>query len=341
MLNIRQVESDPRKEYWLTEDNGPWCILAASFAGERAQDDAHALVLELRKKNGLDAYMHKQRYDYSKPVVGLGVDKYGAPKRMRHVQGAAYDEIAVLVGNYGSVDDPAVERTLEKLKYAQPESLKSGPRHESSQRFAQVRAFQQRFMRDEEQKKKGPMRSAFVTRNPLLPKEFFTPGGIDKFVLDMNKHVPHSLLDCPGKYSVRIATFRGVVELDQRKIRDIERGGEMNSKLDVAADRAHRVCEALRAKGVEAYEFHDRYESVVTVGSFETVGTPRQDGRIEINPAVHQVMNTYSPSQQALPVRGAAPGLMPRIIEGVALDVQPMPVEVPRRSIAADYARQQ
>jgi hypothetical protein len=172
-----------------------------------------------------------------------------------------------------------------------------------------------------------------------LPKEFFAPGGIDKFVLDMNKHVPHSLLDCPGKYSVRIATFRGVVELDQRKIRDIEHGAQMNSRLDVAAERAHKLTETLRGKGVEAYEFHDRYESVVTVGSFDSVGTPRTDGRIEINPAIHHVMNTYSPAQQALPVAGAAPGLMPKVIAGIALDVQPMPVEVPQRSIAADYAR--
>jgi hypothetical protein len=339
MLNIRQIDADPRKEYWLTEDNGPWCILAASFAGEKAPADAHALVLELRKRFGLEAYMHKQRYDFSEPVTGLGVDEFGAPKRMRHLHGGAYDEIAVLVGDYNGVEDPAVEKTLEKLKYAHPESLQSGPRRETTQRFAEMRAFQRRFMRDTEQRKKGPMRSAFVTRNPLLPKEFFSPGGIDKFVLDMNQHVPHSLLDCPGKYSVRIATFRGVVELDQRKIRDIEQGGAMNSRLDVAAERAHKLTETLRAKGVEAYEFHDRYESVVTVGNFNTVGTPRTDGRIEINPAVHHVMNTYGPAQQALPVAGAAPGLMPKIIAGIALDVQPMPVEVPQRSIAADYAR--
>ena len=28
-LNIRHVEADENKPYWLTEENGPWCILAS------------------------------------------------------------------------------------------------------------------------------------------------------------------------------------------------------------------------------------------------------------------------------------------------------------------------
>ena len=30
--------------------------------------------------------------------------------------------------------------------------------------------------------------------------------------------------------------------------------------------------------------------STVAVGSFNSVGTPRSDGKIEINPAIHQLM---------------------------------------------------
>ena len=44
-----------------------------------------------------------------------------------------------------------------------------------------------------------PMGQAFFTRNPLLPREYFVPKGVDPFVAKMNEGVEHSLLDCPGQ----------------------------------------------------------------------------------------------------------------------------------------------
>ena len=185
------------------------------------------------------------------------------------------------------------------------------------------------------------MRNAFITTNPLLPKEYFAPKGIDKLVLDMNTDVKHSLLNCPGKYTVRIASFSGYVVLDQKKISSIERGEEVGSRLAKAAEQANKLCEYLRKRGVEAYEFHDRYESYVTIGSFASVGSPRADGKIEINPQIHAIMNEYRgrESSKAAQIAGGqtAAGLQPRRINGVTLDVQPMPVEVPKRSISSDY----
>ena len=49
LVPFRSVEADPNKQYWLTEDQGPWMIMATSFAGPGAEEQAHALVLELRK----------------------------------------------------------------------------------------------------------------------------------------------------------------------------------------------------------------------------------------------------------------------------------------------------
>ncbi len=99
-------------------------------------------------------------------------------------------------------------------------------------------------------------------------------------MIEMNKNVPHSLLDCPGKYSVQVATFKGQVIIKQNEIEAIESGKkQLSSDLADAAMKAHQLTEALRMKGYEAYEFHDRYASIVTVGSFDSVGTPRADGR--------------------------------------------------------------
>ena len=73
--------------------------------------------------------------------------------------------------------------------------------------------------------------------------------------------------------------------IKQDEIKAIQDGGkEMKSELAEAAKKADKLTKALRKKGYEAYQFHDRYASIVTVGSFNSVGTPRADGRTEINP---------------------------------------------------------
>ena len=61
------------------------------------------------------------------------------------------------------------------------------------------------------------MERHFLTTNPLLPRDYFVPKGLDKFVVDMNKGVKHSLLDCKGQYSVKVATFTGQNVLLTRK----------------------------------------------------------------------------------------------------------------------------
>ena len=347
MVLFKRIEADPNSSYPLTEDCGPWTIMAITFRGDEAEQHAHDLVYELRKVHKLPAYTYTKTYDYSGKVTGRGLRPDGkGPRTMKYLRDTEIQEVAVLVGNYETVDDNRAQKVLQQLKYMRPESLAVEKGKGTSQTFGALRRLQQKFMQDEDDKKKGPMRHAFVTTNPLLPKEYFAPKGIDKLVLSMNKDVEHSLLDCPGKYSVRIATFNGYVVLDQKEIERLESGtSEPKSQLAKAAMRAHKLTEALRAKGVEAYEFHDRFESIVTVGSFDRVGTPRADGKVEINPKIHAIMEKYrgKESASAAQIRGAngiagsAAGLQSQVIAGVPLDIQPLPVEVPKRSIASDY----
>ena len=44
------------------------------------------------------------------------------------------------------------------------------------------------------------MGHAFITTNPMLPKDYFAPKGVDGFVLRLNEGLEFSLLNCPGKY---------------------------------------------------------------------------------------------------------------------------------------------
>ncbi|MDA1050333.1 MAG: hypothetical protein O3C40_07610 [Planctomycetota bacterium] len=333
------VEADASKSYELTEENGPWLILAASFAGAGAAEQAHELVMELRSQFNLPAYINRKEFDYTETVEGKTIDRYtGDWAQMKYRNGSKFDAYAVLVGDYQSDRDPQLQKTLDKLKHARPECLDLQKREWSTQRFAGFRELQRRMNGDAEKRKKGPMGNAFVTRNPNLPEEYFAPGGLDDFVYELNRRVEHSLLENPGRYTVKVATFGGKETMNIAEIEDIERTGKVTNKLEIAADKAHRLTVALRAVGVEAYEFHDRTESMVTVGSFDSVGEPRADGKIEIHPAVHKIMQMYGADRREM-AGGGSFGLQPRTFAGISFDVQAVPVIVPRRSIAAAYAR--
>jgi hypothetical protein len=308
--------------------------LAASFSGENAEQQAHELVLELRSQFKLPAYVHRQTYDFTQPVEGNGFDQQGFRKQMRYNTASRYDTLAVLVGDFQSVEDPNLDKALEKLKYAQPECLDLKKRPKSAQRYAILHEVYRQVAGDPAKQKKGPMGHAFATRNPLLPEEYFVAGGLEPFVVDMNKGLEFSLLNCKARYTVRVATFRGQGTMNLNKMATMEISGE----LDEAADKAHKMAVALRKQGVEAYEFHDRHESVVTVGSFDSLGQPLPDGKTDLSPAILKIMETYGPERTPLGGNFAGQlGLRPKTLNGIAFDAQPWPVETPQVSVGAAY----
>ncbi len=130
------------------------------------------------------------------------------------------------------------------------------------------------------------------------------------------------------QYTVRVATFRGASTM---KLPEIKRNGAgLPSKLEEAAIKAHELTLALRKQGVEAYEFHDRYESIVTIGSFNRSGAAagREDGNQSPGPPDHGDVRPQPPT-----VAGTSPGRQSsKALNGISFDVQPVPVEVPRRS---------
>ena len=113
----------PPERIELTENDGPWLILAQTFVGEYGRDKAIELTNELRKTHGMAAFVYRQSVDLDDTVIGLGVDKYGDPKRMKHKNASDYEGYAVLVGNFASVDDPRLEDTLQKIKYMRPDAI--------------------------------------------------------------------------------------------------------------------------------------------------------------------------------------------------------------------------
>ncbi len=62
-----------------------------------------------------------------------------------------------------------------------------------------------------------------MTTNPPLPPEYCTQGS-GYLVVQLNKEVEFGLLDCPGRYSIRVATFMGATTIDPNKIKKAEEG---------------------------------------------------------------------------------------------------------------------
>jgi hypothetical protein len=185
---------------------------------------------------------------------------------------------------------------------------------------------------DAEKRKRGPMGMAFATRNPLLPEDYFVSRGLDPFVVEMNKDLEFSLLKCKARYTVRVATFRGQGTMNLKQMASSEVSGE----LDKAAEKAHKLVVALRKKNVEAYEFHDRYESIVTIGSFDSLGQPLPDGRTDLAPAILKILEDYGPER--LPSLNGQLALRPKSINGITFDAQPWPVETPQVAFGAAYS---
>ena len=383
ILPAAHVEAVPQSGDTLTDEHGPWLIIAASFRGDGAETQARQLADELRRRHGLAAYVHDRAFDLSEETPGRGLNEYGAPIRRRYQTEVARD-FAVLVGDFPSIDDPDAQQTLERIK-SMPASTLRADDDDSASAASQFRQLTNFLLnKNDGNRERGPLAKAFLTRNPLLPREFFVPKGIDDFVAKMNQGVEHSLLDCSGKFTVQVATFRGKAVLQTNSAKSDAGSGfgwsrrkEKADPLVEAAENAHLLTAELRAHGWEAYEFHDRKESLVTIGSFDEVAQRLADGRVVATPQVQKIVQTFGAaydtpadplaktgndrdtqrrvddmkqqfSQMLTSNQGQiAPGMHPKhvkILRGkrveriIPLDVYPHTVEVPRRSISGAYA---
>ena len=331
----------------LSAKNGPWLIMCTSFTGEDAEQRAKMLANELRQHR-LSPYIFRKTFDYSHSTTGVGWQipksvkpivspsgelpdvKLNDPQpelvKMKSANEATIHEVAVLVGDFPSDDDNKAQKTLKKIKMMDVRSLSGNHQSNSDARSAGV----------VKKTNGGPLRTAFLLPNPMLPDEYFRNNQLDEFVIKINRNTQYSLLDCPGVYSVRIASFRGDSTIDPARIQkgntelsNLRRAGKAltSSQSGKALEDAHKLAEMLRKKGVEAYEFHDRYESFVCIGSFDWV-TRKSNGSVLNNPEIVRIVNSCRPESKSLP--GMPPSMIPKTLNGILLDPEPTPILVPK-----------
>lgn len=351
ILNMfrRKLPTGDAETLALRAEHGPWLILAATISGESSEAQAVKLANEIRTEMKLPAFILKKSLD-DKGVLGStqtmvtevdgSTTNYRAWRQYANPQkGLVY---AVLVGEFTSTEDPRIEGLLNKIRYATPEALAEdgqttdGP--DSSWMVKRYRSVMR--SRTDRQAERGPMSAAFVTKNPMLPADFFQGPAIDSFVEKLNKRVKYSLLDCPGRFTVRVATFQGKTGSDMLNHR-IDDSDEISDSLDHAALRANRLTTALREKGVEAYEFHDRYGSYVMIGSFDELGSETEDKGFQYNPQMIKIVNEYC-GYRNIEGRDARTGAQVsrttvNSLDKIPFDLEGKPMAVPKRSTSGIY----
>jgi len=268
-----EIEAVKGKRYKLAKNHGPWMVMVAAIrdvpdedrrteGGMSAWQAADELVYELRKK-GIPAYTYSIEEQMGKiaDTSQVGSKRYVAQ----------HGYISVLAGNFSSNTDG---KATEVLKYIK---TKFNPAFLSDAKNGGILP--------KTPGRPAPLSRAFLTANPLWEGEI-RDAEKDDFIVKLNDNQKYSLLDCKGKYSLVVASFHGgsVMQVDGRDSAKALGFFEKNfgKSLDECAQNAMNLTDRLRNakkygydQNFEAYVLHEKYRSVVTIGSFDTKDDPR------------------------------------------------------------------
>lgn len=308
-----RIEADPGKIYHLKKKHGPWMIKVASFSGEtpdqreNASDAANQLVLILRRKN-IPAYIFRQDEQIEE------LETYDTKNRLRKRHYTAqHGEIAVLAGNYDSVEDKVAQQTLKHIK-------KMTPKVEVKQHGEPVSY-------------PLALNKAFLAPNPILPADELRRRSRDPLIAQLNSGIRNSLLENKGKYTLVVASFHGNAAIKPATFASFERDllNKEKISLDNAAENATQLATVMRNQHqLDTYVYHDRFKSIVTVGAFDSPADPlianlieRFRAKDEIHPQTKQKVLVG----QAIHLVGRDPK---NPLKSWILDPEPELVEVPR-----------
>ncbi len=281
-VSAARIEAVAGKRYTLTREHGPWMIMVASFhttgadgqteEGKSPEQAADELVLELRRK-GIPGYVYA-----IEPEAQLiqTIDRQGRPDRRKNLR--RVKSIGVLAGNYENIDDKLAQKTLGWVKDYDPKCLKEGVVFQASAT------------------RRTPLAGAFLTVNPLLAPDEVAARQLDPLLLRLNHGERYSLLGCKGDFTLVIASFSGKAKTtghDQQPGDDFLKDND----LDNAAQEARDLAVALRQhEKVDAFVWHDRKASLVTVGSFDSQDDPGIAGMRQRFGALQRVTTDVPPS---------------------------------------------
>jgi hypothetical protein len=266
----RDPEVNPATEYIVTPDAGPWMVCVASYTGENAGAQAHDLVLEIRQKYKLPAFLLNRSAELrAQQEAELRRLREEAPgRRIKTVR--IEDQFAVLVGGYKDMEAAHKAQTSIKNLPAPPENLCITGMTLSAQPGGE--GFTKTAI--------NPFKSSFVVHNPTVP---LPPppdrNGPDPDLAKFNQYESYSLLKkCPKPWTLVIATFQGASAVQSKGSGTVMGAltGKPGEQLAASELNAHNLAEMLQKTNLESYVLHTRYYSLVTVGSFSRPPSPSE-----------------------------------------------------------------
>lgn len=283
---------EPKAEFALQPQHGPYLIYIASFRGEEAWDLAHNLAEELRRDYRLGAFILRrvdqdaetERRRLLELQAKRQEDEYVPPsRRIVRVQ----DEYAVMVGHFADLKT-ARAKIDELKKLDRPKSLGMSGLVMWKQRMDTPKPTDVKKL---DEKPTNPFNHAFATINPLARQQRQQAGNNNPFEemnwMELNKKEQYSLLSCPQPYTLIVKEFRSAEASKLRPKSDFDpKKWNRQPKLGTRdaftflppamdqADKALDFAKTLRGEGFQAYVLHLGETSFVTVGGFSGLRDP-------------------------------------------------------------------
>lgn len=307
-----QIEADPTKEYHVTATDGQWFICAASYRGEQAKELAHDMVLEIRRKYNMPAFVFdhgREEREKQREEVERIRQLTGGEGRVRIMR--IEEQYAVMVGGYKDME--SARKALDDFKKL--------PLPDKKLCYSAIIQKETKDARGQkaivpEEHIYSPFINAFVAHNPTVPQQRDPDNWkTDPLLKKFNSGESLSLLNNGKPWTLTVKVFRGGGAFQDRSASSTSSGNFFGlgkeQLLDAAALQARALAETLRKMknpSFDAYVLHTRTQSIVTVGGYDSPDDPRliQD---------QQVLGR-------LQLQG-----VPRELQ---LFTQPMPMEVPR-----------
>lgn len=294
-----RIDAVKGKQYRLTKQHGPWMIMVATLSeppkefkteGMTPMEAADELVYELRQK-GIPAYTFSQEDQKDQLQT---TDRLGRSRSQSYV--VQRGSVCVLAGNYKHSEDPVAAKTLEFIKGTKAKQGKEP----FMPKFLGKEKGHYGYMTQSEtggvfRKTPGrptPLSGAFLVINPLLTPQEVLEREVDPLLVKLNSESEYSIAHNRGKYTMVVASFYGQAhtKIARKGDEDDSWDFKFGNSLDVSGQSAFELCHALRNgkfalasanpraeptfKKFEAYVFHDRNRSLVTIGGFNSIDDP-------------------------------------------------------------------
>lgn len=297
---------------------------ALDFAHRFAEEarTKHRLLTYIYSMNEEDAVKERERIrqEQLKLIGSEKVAQSNEPQKLKTVR--VVKEYSVFVGNFADMEKARYEAARIK-EFPPPASIPEYGIHLYNESTTRAKAdpvqgdlasiFKLKSPTGSEEGKRlnqsrgNPYRQAFVVRNPLASRaqsnavtqvNQSAPIPMDPSWKELNEKEKHSIFTNPKKWTLVVAMFSPPSEVQSSITGSVVQTGfrssanDLGKGLERAAETARQLAELLRdgGKGYDAYVFHTRQYSLVTVGAFESRFDPNME-------QAWSILNNFAESQ--------------------------------------------